>query len=251
MDGAAWLGHIDTDELVYPASSGKYSMHEILSHVPSHVRPRSAGDLHLCHTCARRLSSRVPSCGYLAACGNMWCITISMVFVSAMQHVHVPLARSCSHMSETADAHVWLQAHALILPNYEALPEHDRVEDPMLEVTLFKSAVDHIDKNVMQQNYRHIAHGNPNYFIAYSNGKSLARVEYGLRPHGAHRWASYNGTFQAYTHEQAAVLHYTYNRCVPACELHKQEHGAARSKQRQVRAACWRVHVGSLYRQEV
>ena len=98
------------------------------------------------------------------------------------------------------------------MPNYEALPEHDRVVDPSVETTLFKVAVDHIDKVVMQQNYRHIAHGNPNYFIAYSNGKSLARVEPGLRPHGAHRWASYNGSFQAYTHEQAAVLHYTYNR---------------------------------------
>jgi hypothetical protein len=93
------------------------------------------------------------------------------------------------------------------------LPEHDHVVNPSIETTLFKVAVDHIDKTVMQQNYRHIAHGNPNYFVAYSNGKSLARVEPGLRPHGAHRWASYNGSFQAYTHEQAAVLHYTYNRC--------------------------------------
>ena len=99
-----------------------------------------------------------------------------------------------------------------MLPNYEALPEHDQVVNPALEVSLFKVAVDHIDSTVMQQNYRHIAHGNPNYFIAYSNGKSLARVEQGLRPHGAHRWASYNGSFQAYTHEQGAVLHYTYNR---------------------------------------
>jgi hypothetical protein len=107
------------------------------------------------------------------------------------------------------------QAHALILPNYEALPEHDHVTNPSVEVNLFKTAVDHIDSTVMQQNYRHVAHGNPNYFIAYSNGKSLARVEPGLRPHGAHRWASYNGSFVGYTHEQAAVLHYTYNRRAP------------------------------------
>lgn len=122
-------------------------------------------------------------------------------------------------MGERVARDAWgcVQAHALVLPNYEALPEHDRVVNPALEVSLFKMAVDHIDKNTMQQNYKHIAHGNPNYFIAYSNGKSLARVEPGLRPHGAHRWASYNGTFQAFTHEQAAILHYTYNRCAVHC----------------------------------
>jgi hypothetical protein len=106
-----------------------------------------------------------------------------------------------------------LQADALILPNYEALPEHDHIVNPAVETTLFKVAVDHIDPDVMQQNYQHIAHGNPNYFIAYSNGKSLARVSPGLRPHGAHRFANYDAPLQAYTDEQAAVLHYTYNRC--------------------------------------
>jgi hypothetical protein len=116
---------------------------------------------------------------------------------------------------------VALQMASVILPNYEALPERDDVVDPATEVSLFKVAVDHIDKNTMQKNYQAIAHGNPNYFIAYSNGKSLARVQEGLRPHGAHRWASYNGSFQAYTHPQAAVLHYTYNRFVRCiCYMH-------------------------------
>lgn len=106
-----------------------------------------------------------------------------------------------------------MQIHSVILPNYEALPEHDHVVDPAKEVTLFKVAVDHIDRTPMMQHYKAIAHGNPNYFVAYSNGKSLARVQPGLRSHGAHRWQSYNGSHQTYTHPQAAVLHYTYNRC--------------------------------------
>jgi hypothetical protein len=101
----------------------------------------------------------------------------------------------------------------MVLPNYEALPEHDQVVDPAREVTLFKVAVDQIDKTAMQQHYRLVAHGNPNYFIAYSNGKSLAKVLPGLRSHGAHRWSSYNGSHKPWTHPQAAVLHYTYNRC--------------------------------------
>jgi hypothetical protein len=109
---------------------------------------------------------------------------------------------------------VAVQMHGLVLPNHEALPEHEHVKDPIREVTLFKVAVDHIDREAMQQNYKTVAHGNPNYFVAYSNGKSMARVFEGLRSHGAHRFSSYNGTFQAFTHTQAAVLHFSYNRCV-------------------------------------
>lgn len=38
VDGANWLGHIDTDELVFPAGSLSYSMHDILKQVPDTVR---------------------------------------------------------------------------------------------------------------------------------------------------------------------------------------------------------------------
>ena len=38
VDGAAWIGHIDTDELLYPASSPDYSMHQVLDTVPMNVR---------------------------------------------------------------------------------------------------------------------------------------------------------------------------------------------------------------------
>lgn len=113
-----------------------------------------------------------------------------------------------------------MQYHSLVLPNYEALPEREGIVEPAREVTLFKVAVDHIDRVLMQQHYKGVAHGNPNYFIAYSNGKSLARVLPGLRPHGAHRWSSYNGTHNPFTHQQASVLHYTYNRCYSSqCSL--------------------------------
>jgi hypothetical protein len=47
----------------------------------------------------------------------------------------------------------------------------------------------------------HASHGIPDYLIAYNNDKSPASILPGLRPH-------------AYTDEQAAVLHYTYNRCM-------------------------------------
>lgn len=38
VDGATWIGHIDTDELLYPASSPDYSMHQVLDTVPMDVR---------------------------------------------------------------------------------------------------------------------------------------------------------------------------------------------------------------------
>ena len=37
VDGAAWIGHIDTDELLYPASSPTFSMHGLLEEVSSEV----------------------------------------------------------------------------------------------------------------------------------------------------------------------------------------------------------------------
>jgi hypothetical protein len=57
-----------------------------------------------------------------------------------------------------------------------------------------------------------VARGNPNYFITYGNGKSAARVTDGLRPNGAHRWYNYYSAPKEETCEDAAVLHFTYNR---------------------------------------
>jgi hypothetical protein len=62
------------------------------------------------------------------------------------------------------------------------------------------------------KNYKTVAHGNPNYFTTYGNGKSAARVQPGLRPNGAHRWQNYHKKPTEWASDQAAVLHYTYNR---------------------------------------
>ena len=106
-----------------------------------------------------------------------------------------------------------VQVHSVLFPNYEGLPEHDRVADPPREVTLFKTAVHFVDEAAMMSHYGEMAHGLPNYFAAYSSGKSVARVLPGLRSHGAHHWQSYNGTHTQHTHTASGLLHYTYNRC--------------------------------------
>lgn len=108
---------------------------------------------------------------------------------------------------------VAVQVHSVLFPNYEGLPEHDRVADPPREVTLFKTAVHFVDEAAMMSHYGEMAHGLPNYFAAYSSGKSVARVLPGLRSHGAHQWQSYNGTHTQHTHTASGLLHYTYNRC--------------------------------------
>jgi len=100
----------------------------------------------------------------------------------------------------------------LIFPNYESLAEHEHVEDPFMEVTLFKKSYAHVNQREYFSNYGVIARGNPNYFTTYGNGKSAARVKEGLRPNGAHRWHNYFSMPTEWSSEQAAVLHYTYNK---------------------------------------
>eukprot|EP00884_Botryococcus_braunii_P019389 jgi/Botrbrau1/6133/Bobra.331_2s0028.1 len=100
----------------------------------------------------------------------------------------------------------------VVFPNYESLPERDDVQDPFTEVTLFKRNYQHVVSDLYFKSYHTVARGNPNYFITYGNGKSAARVQPGLRPNGAHRWYSYTKSPKEETSEQAAVLHYTYNR---------------------------------------
>jgi hypothetical protein len=100
----------------------------------------------------------------------------------------------------------------LVFPNYESLAERTDVEDPFTEVTLFKRSYSHVESEVYFAEYGTVSRGNPNYFTTYGNGKSAARVIPGLRPNGAHRWHNYNKTPKEWSSEQAAVLHYTYNR---------------------------------------
>lgn len=100
----------------------------------------------------------------------------------------------------------------LIFPNYESLPEREDVTDPFTEVTLFKRNYAHVVSDLYFKSYGIVARGNPNYFITYGNGKSAARVQQGMRPNGAHRWHSYVKTPKEWSSDQAAVLHFTYNR---------------------------------------
>ena len=100
----------------------------------------------------------------------------------------------------------------LIFPNYESLAESDDVADPFTEVTLFKKSYAHVDSEDYYKAYGTVARGNPNYYTTYGNGKSAARVIPGLRSNGAHRWHNYQSSPTEWSSEEAAVLHYTYNK---------------------------------------
>lgn len=100
----------------------------------------------------------------------------------------------------------------LIFPNYESLAESANVEDPFMEVTLFKKSYAHVNSKDYFESYGVVARGNPNYFTTYGNGKSAARVQEGLRPNGAHRWYNYLKKPVEWSSDHASVLHYTYNR---------------------------------------
>ncbi|KAL5076285.1 hypothetical protein RYX36_015269, partial [Vicia faba] len=78
------------------------------------------------------------------------------------------------------------------------------------EVTMFKKNYDHLPKDTYFGTYKDSVRGNPNYFLTYGNGKSVARVQDHLRPNGAHRWHNYMKTPNEIKLEEAAVLHYTY-----------------------------------------
>ena len=99
-----------------------------------------------------------------------------------------------------------------IFPNYESLAETTNVQDPFLDVTLFKKNYAHVNSKEYFDNYGIVQRGNPNYFTTYGNGKSAARMKDGLRPNGAHRWHNYYLSPEERSSEQAAVLHYTYNK---------------------------------------
>lgn len=98
----------------------------------------------------------------------------------------------------------------VIFPNYESSVERDDIEDPFSEVSMFKKNYDHLPKDTYFGMYKESTRGNPNYFLTYGNGKSIARIQDHLRPNGAHRWHNYMKTPNEIKFEEAAVLHYTY-----------------------------------------
>ncbi|KAL9233803.1 hypothetical protein vseg_008752 [Gypsophila vaccaria] len=100
----------------------------------------------------------------------------------------------------------------VVFPNYESSIERDDIQDPFSEVSMFKKNYDHLPKDTYFGMYKEATRGNPNYFLTYGNGKSIARIQDHLRPNGAHRWHNYMKTPNEIKFEEAAVLHYTYSK---------------------------------------
>ncbi|CAO2816204.1 unnamed protein product [Amaranthus hypochondriacus] len=100
----------------------------------------------------------------------------------------------------------------VVFPNYESSVERDDIQDPFSEVSMFKKNYDHLPKETYFGMYKEATRGNPNYFLTYGNGKSIARIQDHLRPNGAHRWHNYMKTPNEIKFEEAAVLHYTYSK---------------------------------------
>ncbi|EXC10459.1 hypothetical protein L484_008626 [Morus notabilis] len=98
----------------------------------------------------------------------------------------------------------------VIFPNYESSVEREDIKEPFTEVSMFKRNYDHLPKDTYFGMYKESTRGNPNYFLTYGNGKSVARIQDHLRPNGAHRWHNYMKTPKEIKLEEAAVLHYTY-----------------------------------------
>ncbi|GAB4823201.1 hypothetical protein N2152v2_010247 [Parachlorella kessleri] len=181
-DRVDWLLHIDTDELVYPAGSPGFSLQEVLAAVPGDVDTFIFPNY---ESLPEREDVVDPFTEYSTVRHQQFC----GVSDSAALTDEVPVG-SCP----------------VLLNTIVSLPP------PLLQVTLFKKNYHHVVSDLYYKNYHSISRGNPNYFITYGNGKSAARVQRGLRPNGAHRWHSYVKNPKEETSDQAAVLHFTYNR---------------------------------------
>ncbi|KAL5543654.1 hypothetical protein UlMin_007438 [Ulmus minor] len=75
----------------------------------------------------------------------------------------------------------------VIFPNYSSV-ERDDIKEPFTDVSMFKRNYDHLPKDTYFGMYKESTRANPNYFLTYGNGKSVARIQDHLRPNGAHRW---------------------------------------------------------------
>ena len=102
----------------------------------------------------------------------------------------------------------------VVFPNYEAVPERPSYElnepNTFKSVTLFKRNHLHIDTATYARFAQSARRDNPNFFLAYANGKSACRVSSpGLRPNGAHRFKTKGGGKEV-TISESAVLHYPF-----------------------------------------
>ena len=110
----------------------------------------------------------------------------------------------------------------VVFPNHEAVPEGEENQP----TTLFRKNHRTVDAATYAR-YAKLARGSkPNYFAAYANGKSAARIDAStsdLRAHGAHRFMSSSG--REMTAVETVVLHYPFG-------------DANRARRRATRCAC-------------
>jgi hypothetical protein len=100
----------------------------------------------------------------------------------------------------------------VVMPNHEAVPESAFEKEacsPFRTVTLFRKNHRRVHPTVYRK-FAHLARRgvNPNYFLAYANGKSAARVTKSLRANGAHRFKCSGVEI---TCDECAVLHYPFS----------------------------------------
>ena len=114
-----------------------------------------------------------------------------------------------------------MDVDAVIFPNYEAVPEtRGGVRDPFVDATVFKRNYAHMyDANTWKKFGSEAVRNKslPNFFLAYANGKSIARIVPKLRSNGAHRFkfrttqkSPSRRKFNEVTHPDAKILHYPY-----------------------------------------
>jgi hypothetical protein len=120
----------------------------------------------------------------------------------------------------------------VVFPNHEAVPEGEAENQP---TTLFRKNHRTVDAATYAR-YASLARGSkPNYFAAYSNGKSAARIDASstsdLRAHGAHRFMSSSG--RETTAAETVVLHFPFG-------------DASRARRRATRCACADVDLCSM-----
>ena len=100
----------------------------------------------------------------------------------------------------------------VVMPNHEAVPESAFEKEacsPFRTVTLFRKNHRRVHPTVYRR-FAHLAMRGvyPNFFLAYANGKSAARVTKSLRANGAHRFKSPGVEI---TCDECAVLHYPFS----------------------------------------
>lgn len=99
-------------------------------------------------------------------------------------------------------------------PNLEAVPEHEVVDRPFADVTLFKAPVAHMRRivsgdPVLADALRRSPRFGAGFFNLYSNGKSAVRLaSAGLQPFGVHDFDRSDGGARRLSSTDAVVLHH-------------------------------------------